>query len=439
MRGGEGGKTPSRSTDECRGSRRTPTGPIRWRLSTLLSGSRLTSLPISWLILLGGLIAVGPLTTDMYLPAFPAMTTSLSAPAGYVEFTLASYFIGLAFGQLFYGPLSDRFGRRRPLMAGLALYILASVGCALAGSVQALVAWRFLQALGGCAGMVIARAVVRDRCGAREAARAFSLLILVMGLAPILAPLLGGWVVTAMGWRAIFFLLSVFGAVVLIAMFFGLPETHDTRHEPPLHLGSVLSDYASLLASRAFLGYTLVGGLAFAGMFAYIAGSPYVLIELNGIPAEWFGWVFGANALGFVIASQFNARLLKTASITGLLRGAVWTPALAGSALAVCGLAGWLPLPVVMAGFFLYVAGLGFIGPNSAAAALATHGQMAGKASALMGSLQFGLATLAGGLVGFWHDGTGRPLMIIMALSGVGAWLALRWVEAPLPREHAGP
>jgi MFS transporter, DHA1 family, multidrug resistance protein len=397
----------------------------------------LSTLSIPWLILLGGLIAVGPLSIDMYLPAFPAMTADLRAPAGSAEFTLASFFVGLALGQLFYGPLSDRFGRRRPLLVGMAVYTLASIGCALAVSVETLAAWRFLAALGGCAGMVISRAVVRDRCAARDAARAFSMLILVMGLAPILAPLLGSWVVTALGWRAIFFLLAAFGAIAFIAVLFGLPETHDTRHEPPLRLGRVLTDYLGLMGSRAFLGYTLVGGLAFAGMFAYIAGSPFVLINLNGIPAGWFGWVFGANALGFVIASQINARLLKTRSLTGLLRRAVWTPALAGLILAVCGLAGWLPLPMVLAGFFLYVAGLGFIGPNSAAAALATHGQMAGKASALMGSLQFALATLAGGMVGFWHDGSARPLMVIMALGGIGAWLAHRWVEARLPHEHS--
>jgi DHA1 family bicyclomycin/chloramphenicol resistance-like MFS transporter len=398
----------------------------------------LPSLPIPWLILLGGLIALGPLSTDMYLPAFPAMTRSLAAAPGAVEFTLASYFIGLSVGQLFYGPFSDRFGRRGPFLAGLALYFLATLGCLLADTVGSLAGWRFLQALGGCSGMVIVRAVVRDRCNAREAARAFSLLILVMGLAPILAPLLGGWVVTTLGWRAIFAFMGIYGLAGLLAVYFGLPETHDTRHEPPLRLGPVLADYASLLKSRSFVGYTLVGGLGFAGMFAYIAGSPFVFIQLHGVPIELFGWAFGVNALGYVVASQINARLLKTRSLTGLLRRALWLPALAGPTLALLGLADWLPLPVMMAGFFLYVASLGFIGPNSAAAALATHGQMAGKASALMGSLQFGLATLAGGLVGLLHDGSVRPLMLVMASSGIGAWLALRWVEARLPSGHAG-
>jgi DHA1 family bicyclomycin/chloramphenicol resistance-like MFS transporter len=259
-----------------------------------------------------------------------------------------------------------------------------------------------------------------------------------MGLAPILAPLLGGWVVTTLGWRAIFAFMGIYGLAGLLAVYFGLPETHDTRHEPPLRLGPVLADYASLLKSRSFVGYTLVGGLGFAGMFAYIAGSPFVFIQLHGVPIELFGWAFGVNALGYVVASQINARLLKTRSLTGLLRRALWLPALAGPTLALLGLADWLPLPVMMAGFFLYVASLGFIGPNSAAAALATHGQMAGKASALMGSLQFGLATLAGGLVGLLHDGSVRPLMLVMASSGIGAWLALRWVEAGLPGGHAG-
>lgn len=373
----------------------------------------------------------------MYLPAFPAMTLDMRGRPGSMEYTLASYFVGLALGQLFYGPVSDRFGRRRPFLAGLSVYVVASLGCALADSVASLVIWRFLQALGGCSGMVIVRAVVRDRCNARDAARTYSMLILLMGLAPILAPLLGGWVAAGLGWRAIFGFLALYGALGLLAVFLGLPETHDTRHESPLDVVRVLDDYRRLLNSRAFLGYTLTGGLAFAGMFAYLAGSPHVLIGLKGIPAELFGWAFGVNALGYVAASQVNARRLKTASLTRLLNESVRVPALAGLFLALCALADWLPLPAVMVGFFLYVASLGFIGPNSTAAAMATHGQQAGTASALMGALQFGLATLAGGLVGLWHDGSARPLFIIMALCGVGAWLVHRRVAVPL-ESHGG-
>jgi DHA1 family bicyclomycin/chloramphenicol resistance-like MFS transporter len=263
------------------------------------------------------------------------------------------------------------------------------------------------------------------------------LLILVMGLAPILAPLLGGLVVTWLGWREIFLLLALYGAIGLVAVYYGLPETHDTRHEPPLNISRVLGDYGRLLRSRSFIGYTLVGGLAFAGMFAYIAGSPFVLIQLYDIPAEHFGWVFGLNALGFVVASQVNARLLRTRSITWLLHHAIWLPALAGLVLALASYWGWLGLSLVLAGFFAYVASLGFIGPNATAAALATHGQQAGTASALMGALQFGIATVTGAMVGVWHDGTARPLMLIMGVCGVGAWLAHRWVVAPLKHpEH---
>lgn len=400
------------------------------------------TLPTAWLLLLGALTAVGPLSIDMYLPAFPAVEADLGARPGAVEFSLASFFIGMAVGQLFYGPVSDRFGRRPPLMVGLALFSAASLACALSGNVAALTAWRLLQALGGCAGLVIARAIVRDRCAARDAARAFSLLILVFGLAPILAPLMGSWVATHLGWRAIFGLLALYGALCLLAVHRLLPETHDmskrdgvhgdARPGPPLRLGRVLGDYGRLLMSRSLVGYSLVSGLAFAGMFAYIAGSPFVLIQLHGISPQHFGWIFGLNALGFVVLSQVNARLLNTTPLTRLLHRAVWVPAIAGISLVLLGQAGWLPLPLLLAGFFCYVASLGFIGPNATAAALATHGQRAGSASALMGALQFSLATLAGSLVGLWHDGTEKPLLVIMGLCGLGAWLAHRWLAAPL-------
>jgi len=394
----------------------------------------LTCISTRLLILLGAVIAIGPLSIDMYLPGLPAIEKSLGARPGSAEFTLASFFIGLALGQLFYGPLSDRFGRKKPLLVGLAIYVVASLACALAGSVAELVAWRFVEALGGCAGMVVVRAVVRDRCAAREAARAFSMLMLVMGVAPILAPMMGGWIVAGLGWRAVFVSLAGFGIVLMIAFQRGMD---DTRHVPsgPLKLGQVLRDYRQLLASRSFLGYTLIGGLAFAGMFAYIAGSPFVLMELYGIPPQHYGWVFGCNAIGLVAASQLNAHRLKSTPLTLLLRRALWGPPLAGIVLALAGLAGWLPLPLVLAGFFFYLVSLGSLGPNSTAAAMATHGQQAGAASALMGALQFALATLAGALVGLFHDGTARPLMVVMALCGIGAWLAHRWMVAPLERE----
>lgn len=377
-----------------------------------------------WIILMGALTAIGPLSIDMYLPAFPAIARDFAA-TGRVELTLASFFTGLALGQLFYGPLSDRFGRKPPLYAGLALYCAASAGAAFADGIVPLVAWRFLQGLGGCAGMVIARAVVRDRCAPTAAAQAFSLLMLVMGLAPILAPLLGGIIVTAAGWRALFLILAGFGTLCLLLVWRGLSESIGQRL-PRLEAGKVLRAYGGLLRDPAFVRHVLASGLAFSGMFAYIAGSPFVLMQLHGLSARTYGWVFGANALGLIAASQLNARLLRQGRLDmqTLLRRGLAVAAVAGLVLAILALAGALPLPLLLAGLFCYIASLGFISPNASANALAGHGHQAGTASALMGALQFLLATLAGATMSLWHDGSVLPLACVLALCGAGAgWM----------------
>jgi len=286
-----------------------------------------------WLILLGALTALGPMSIDMYLPALPAIEQDLSAPAGTVGLTLAAFFIGMALGQLFYGPVSDRFGRKPPLYFGLALYIVASIACASANTITELIMLRFLQALGGCAGPVLARAIVRDRCSARESARAFSMLTLVMGLAPILAPVLGGWLLILMGWRWLFAALAAFGVLCLLCLHWRLAETHTPRPQEPLMLGSVLRGYGRLAINPTFLGYTLSGGLVMAGMFAYITGSPYVFIELHHLSPQQYSMVFGANASMFIGASQINAQLLKRIDLTVILRRALWIPPLACAAL----------------------------------------------------------------------------------------------------------
>jgi DHA1 family bicyclomycin/chloramphenicol resistance-like MFS transporter len=380
-----------------------------------------------WLILLGGLIAVGPLSIDMYLPGFPAMAAEFAGQAGRPEYTLASFFVGMALGQLIYGPISDRFGRKPPLYAGFLLYTLASLACALSDSLSSLTAWRLVEALGGCTGVVITRAVVRDRCDVRDSARAFSMLMLVMGIAPILAPLIGGWVVTHWGWRAIFWLLAGFGALCLIALHYALEESHDTRHALPLNWRQVGSDYRMLLREPAFMGYSLSSGLAMAGFFTYLAGSPHVLIELYAIPAKHYGWVFGANALGFILASQMNARLMNRMAPTRVLRRGLRTISL--SAVLLAGLALATPLPslwLVLPLLAVVIASLGFILPNANAAALATHGQLAGTASALIGALQFALATLAGVAMGASQSPRLLPMAALMALCTLAGWLVHR-------------
>lgn len=383
----------------------------------------------AWLLLLSALSALGPLSIDMYLPAFSAIGEGLNTNTGKVQLTLASYFIGLCLGQLVYGPLSDRFGRVKPILFGLALYTVASIGCAFASSIESLIVWRFIQAIGGCAGMVITRAIIRDRCEPMEAAKAFSVLILVMGLAPILAPLAGGMMVDAFAWPAIFIALAVFGGVIWLISLKGLAETM-TSPPMPLAFGSIFSGYLSLLKNRHFVTQSLTGGLATSGMFAYITGSPFVLIELYEISPTHYSWIFGLNALGLIAGSQINAKLLGRFSLEGMLKMALWVPPLAGLTLVAAGFMDQAPLWMLLLAFFAFVSSLGFINPNSSSLALAPHGQRAGMASALMGSMQFFTATIAGVILGLWHTESVMPLAVIMALCGSGAWLMLRLVPA---------
>ncbi|MFJ1255336.1 Bcr/CflA family multidrug efflux MFS transporter [Cupriavidus sp. CuC1] len=376
-----------------------------------------------WLLVCASLTALAPLSIDMYLPSFPALAGDLGVDIGRVQLTLGTFLVGLAVGQAFYGPISDRYGRKPPLYVGLVAYALAAAGCALAHDVEALMLWRFLQALGGCAGMVMARAVIRDRLEAHESARAFSSLMLVMGLAPILAPIIGGAVLAAFGWRAIFWLLCGSSLLILWVVHRYMEESLDHASAMPLRLGRVLSNYGELLRDRGFVGYSLSAGCAQAGMFAYIAGSPFVLIELHGIDPSHYGFVFGANALGLIGMSQLNARLVRNRTLDHVLRGALLAPCLAGLVLAAAVLAGLAPLPVLLAGFFVFIASLGCILPNASALAMAQQGHRAGTASALMGTLQFSLGTLAGAAVSFWRDGSALPLAVVMGVCGTGAVL----------------
>lgn len=372
-----------------------------------------TGLP-GWLLLLGALTAVAPLSIDMYLPAFPQMARYLHTDAAHVQLTLAVFLAGLALGQLVYGPLSDRFGRKPPLYVGLALYVIASVGCVIAGSVNQLIVWRFIQALGCGAGLVVTRAVIRDRTTTLEGARAFSMLMLVMGLAPILAPLLGSGVLIFTDWRGIFVSLAVFAGLLLLGVHYLMTETVSRHGKPPLRIGAVLRRYVELFKDKRFVTYTFCGGLAFSGMFAYIAGSPYVLIDVYGVSQEHFGWLFGINAAGLIGASQINGRLVSRFELDTILRRALWVPPISALVAIAAELLGFRSLVILMLGFFGYISALGFIGPNSSALALADQREHAGAASALMGTLQFLLGTLAGICVSIWHEPTALPLAGIM-------------------------
>lgn len=383
------------------------------------------------LLILGALSAFGPLAIDFYLPSFPALALAFDTDTEHVQLSLASYFAGLAIGQLLYGPLADRFGRRMPLLVGVSLFTLASLACAMAPSLEWLIAARFMQALGGCAGMVVARAVVRDLCDPINSAKVFSQLMLVMGLAPILAPVAGGVLLNLFGWPSIFVVLSLFSALCLIALILWLPETLNSDVEPA-PLRGALGEYRRLLADLPFIGHALTGGLAIAGMFAYISGSPFVFIELYGVPAEHYGWLFGANAAGFILAAQLNAWLVSGRGPAFWARRIVWFYLACGAILLLLAWSHTASLWPLLVPLFGCIASLGILMPNTSACAMAGQGRHAGSASALMGSLQFTIAATAATLVGVLHDGSALPMALVIFCCGMLAVLAsrfTRWAE----------
>ena len=380
------------------------------------------------LLVLGSLVAFAPLSIDMYLPALPTIARDFGASAGAVQGTLALYFIGMALGQLVYGPLSDRYGRKMPLVAGFTVYLLASAGCALAPDLATLMACRLAQALGGCAGVVIPMAIVRDRFGHADSARALSRLMLVMGAAPMLAPLLGAQLLAVSGWRAIFWTLAGCALAALLMVRLALPETHAPGRRHALSVGGTLRTWRALLADRGFACHAVAGALASAGMFAYIAGSPFVLTSLHGLTPSQYGWVFGTNAFGLVVAAQLNHRLLARHHPDRVLRRALHAFLLV--ALALLAAAVWsAPTAVLLVALFCYVALLGMITPNASAAAMALAGDKAGNAAALLGTIRFGAAALAGAAVGASATGMALGMLVCAAIAWTARSLAQRGVR----------
>lgn len=372
------------------------------------------------ILILGALSAFGPLAIDFYLPGFPAIALAFGTDEKHVQLTLAVYFLGLSIGQLGYGPVADRFGRRIPLLVGVALFTLASLACSFAPNLEWLIGARFVQALGGCAGMVLSRAIVSDKCNPIQSAKVFSQLMLVMGLAPILAPMFGGLLVNLYGWHSIFLVLTCFSGLCWLAVFRGLPESMPAEH--PRHpLAGALSRYWSLLGDKIFIGHALTGGIAMAGMFAYVAGSPFVFIKLYGVPPEHYGWLFGSNAAGFILVAQVNARIVHKFGPAFLLSRAVWL--YLSAALVLLGISAlhtqalW-PLLIPL---FICIASLGCIIPNASACAMSGQWARAGSASALLGFLQFSVAAGAAALVGVLHDGSAMPMAMVISLCGIGA------------------
>jgi DHA1 family bicyclomycin/chloramphenicol resistance-like MFS transporter len=384
--------------------------------------------PWGLVVLLGALTAMGPLAIDMYLPSLPSIGAELHASAAMTQWTVATFLAGMALGQLIYGPASDRLGRKPPMLLGVVVYIAGSLGCALAPSAPLLIAARFLQALGACSGSVISRAVVRDQFGHVETARVLSLMMLIMGLAPILAPLVGGALLELGGWRTIFWVMTAFGVVLIFAAYLRLRESRSEAVAAHARSEHPVQAYLSLFGQRRLVGYALAGALNGALLFTYISSSPALLIGTYGIPAAAFGWVFGLNAVGVIGGNQVNRHLLRRHTPDQVLSVASLvclglTALLAAAALTHLG-GRWSVLVLL----FLALSSYGFLQGNTMAGALSVDPRRAGSISALMGALSFATGALAAWAAGVLNDGTARPMAVVMLAAAAASVLSLRWL-----------
>ncbi|MEJ2609745.1 MAG: multidrug effflux MFS transporter [Candidatus Thiodiazotropha sp.] len=379
------------------------------------------------IIILGSLTALAPLSIDMYLPAFTSLERLFTTDTGHVQLTLSSFFVAFSAGQLIYGPLADRYGRKVVLYAGLSIYVVTSLWCTFATTINELIILRFFQALGASASVVIARAVVSDLYTARDAAGIYSAMMLVMGAAPMLAPLMGGYLMEWFGLDAIFEALALFGGLALLLVHYRLQESHGADPQIPLTPHTILSRYLSLLKNRHFIGYTLAGGLSMASLFAYIASSPFILIDHFGIEVENFGWFFSTNAMGFILFGQLNGWALKYKTPLQIISVAIIVQLTISLILM---LQSWMSgeLFSVLVPLFFQIGLLGFLVPNMTALGMAHFKANAGVASALMGSTQFLIAGIVSMIVSAIHSNAPETLAVTMLACTVGAFLIFQFM-----------
>jgi MFS transporter, DHA1 family, multidrug resistance protein len=377
-------------------------------------------------LILGALTAFSSMSIDMYLPAFPQIAADLRVPLGTVQLSISAFLFGSASGQLFYGPIADRWGRRLPLLLGIGLYIISAIGCAMVHTGGELLFWRVVMAVGGGAGMVISRAVVRDLYDTAEAAKMFSLLMLVMGAAPILAPLAGGQLLLVTGWRGIFGFLGIFGMLSLASAWLFLPESLPPERRNRRGFGEMSLVYLHLLRNRRFIRYAVALGCISGVNFAYIAGAPFLFIELHGISPQQFGIFFATNAFGLIGCSQLNRRLLRRFSTERIFKGAFVTIAASTLLLAASTATGIGGFPAQVALIFVSLCMTGLLYPNTTALAMAPFDKAAGSASALLGTIQYTLGASAGVAVGIFHNHTELPMVLTMTMcSALGCCAAM--------------
>src|ERR1700730_12403248 len=379
----------------------------------------------SVILILGLLSAIGPFSIDMYLPGFPSIAASLHTTVARVSLSLSSFFIGISAGQLLYGPLLDRFGRKRPLYIGLSIYLLSSIGCIWVVSAESLIILRFIQALGGCVGMVASRAMVRDLFDVKDNARVFSLLMLVVAVSPIIAPTLGGYIAATLGWRNIFIVLALMSIAVLFAVSFALPESRKPDPGFSLKPRPIVNNFLKVIKEPQFYTYAFTGSVASAGLYAYIAGSPFVFMELFKVSEKQYGWIFAIIAIGLIGASQLNSVLLKNFKSEEIIKVALLCQTITGLLLFTGTLFGWLELFSTIFFIFIFLGCQGFIFPNSSALSLAPFHKNAGSASALMGGIQMSIGAFTSAMVSFLSNHTALPMTGVMATCAMSSFTIL--------------
>ena len=390
--------------------------------------------PLRLMAVLCALMGFASISTDFYLPAMPAMGHALHASAGEMERTVAGYLVGFSLGQLFWGPVGDRFGRKRPIGIGLVLFIIGSAGCALSGSANEVIAWRVVQSSGACASVVLSRAMVRDLYGPERAGQMMSTLITVMAIAPLIGPLLGGEILALAGWRAIFWTLVAVGVITGIGLA-TVPETLPPERRGTASLVQAFGDYRLLVRDRVVMGCALIGGAYYFGVYAYIAGSPFVFITYSGLSPSAYGMLFGLGIVSIMAANMLNVRLLPRYGSAPLIKAGALVSGLSGVALGLAARTGWGGLAALAVPCFIFCGASGLMVANTMARAMNHRPQQAGAVSALLGAAQYGFGMLGSFSVSLLANGTPMPMGGIIAASGVAAVLA----AYAMPRAHSRP
>jgi len=381
---------------------------------------------VSLILILGSLTALSPFSIDMYLPGFPVIAKDLATSVSRVSLSLSGFFIGISLGQLLYGPLLDRFGRKGPLYIGLSVYILASIGCAFSHSIGALIALRFIQALGSCAATVVSVTLVRDLFPVNENAKVFALLILVLGASPMIAPTAGGYIVSSLGWHAVFIVLTVIGVLIFLCCIFWLPAGNAPDTSLSLKPGPITRSFLSVFLTPQFYTYCLTGGIAFTGLFAYVAGSPIVFMNVYGVSQKSYGWIFAMLSIGFIGSSQLNNFFLKKYNSQQILNVILPVYVAISLLFILASQMGWLDLPLIIVFLFLLLSCVGIANPNTAALTLAPFSKNAGTASSLMGAIQMGLGSLISVFISLFEKPSVTPLCIAFLASSVLSLVVLK-------------